>query len=220
MENQIIFLNLEQTKSMETNQQLAAKEEFYHRFKKIELIVSAIAVVAVSAKISGLHFPGLSPILIVSIGSSMMFTGLFAFSGTTIYENKKPVLVTIACLACSLLMVGTLFSIMFWPGTRMFIIVGLSLSMLALIWIAAGLGENIFSLTSIYNRALLLKIVFFGSIAAWALSSPVELYKHASVYGKDPIAVRLYEAHIKDPQNSAKTQAFYEYTKSKRKKNH
>ncbi len=200
---------------METNNTLTPREEFFNKFKNIELIIFVVAVLAVLAKITGLHFPKLSLILISTLGACSVFTYLFSFSGEIIYENKNPKLLMILGLGSSVLMIGTLFSIMFWPGGRMFLIAGFFASVFSLIWIAATMGKQTFGFTSIYNKALLVKIIFFSSIAAWALISPLEFYKQVSVNGNDPIAVRLYEEHINDPKNTAKTKAYFEYTNSK-----
>jgi hypothetical protein len=204
---------------MESTEKPEPRVIFYQRFKGIELIIFSLNTVLLALRLSGLHIVGTAIFLILSAGSEAILSFLFAYSDNLIYDIKSRALLRIGNLASSVLTLGILFCVQFWPGGGLMLKVGGVLSLFSLIWTAAALKKQVVNFENFYNKALLAKLLFFTLLATCLMfTPPVELYKRVSIHGSDPVAVRLYKAHIKDPENEEKSEAFYQYVRSKDKK--
>lgn len=196
------------------NRELSPKEQFYARFKKIEVILLLISLATILIKVSMTYVPFLDMILITALGSLGIFSFLFAFSENLVYDIKNNQLALLMGLASSLLALGCLFAFMFWPGAQIFTRAGLGLGLASLVWIAATLEKQTFGLESIYNKMLLLKILILGTFGIWiVLSTPVARFKQFHRCGQDPKAVQLFTDHIDDIKNMEKRSAYLKYVR-------
>jgi hypothetical protein len=197
------------------NSKLSPKEQFYARFKKVEIALLAISLFAILIKVSMVYILFLNAVLIISLSSLSIFSFLFAFSEDLIYDIKNKQLALLMGLASSLLALGCLFAFMFWPGGRVFTLGGLVLGFASLVWIVVTLEKQTFGLESIYNKMLLAKILILGAFGIWiVLSSPIERFKQFHLCGKDPKAVQLFVDHIDDIENIEKRNAYLLYIRS------
>ncbi len=197
-----------------TNRELSPKEQFYARFKKVEIALLLISLFAILIKVSMVYVPFLDMILITALGSLSIFSFLFAFSENLVYDIKNNQLALLMGLASSLLALGCLFAFMFWPGGRVFTLGGLVLGFASLLWIAATLEKQTFGLESIYNKMLLMKILILGTFGIWiVLSTPVARFKQFHRCGQDPKAVQLFTDHIDDIKNMEKRRAYLKYVR-------
>jgi hypothetical protein len=109
---------------------------------------------------------------------------------------KQLILAVISGIALSILCIGCLFKMQFWPGADINLLVGLVLTALVLIPISIQTARN---QMAVFKRALY-RLVFFGAVGLFlfliSTDKLVELY-----YWSNSEYAEVYKAWLKDQGN-------------------
>ncbi len=195
-------------------------KDFFEALKKpmgkIEPILLIVYLALVLLKTSGLNFP-ITSILLVSIGGTLSMVYLIYFGtikktielSTFFYATIK-----ISYLSLSILIIGTLYKIQFWPGSFITLLGGSVLGVIG----AFGLYyfknnwdayEPIINLNQLFKRLL-------GTLVIGLLLLSVGNKELFRIINKDnPEKVKLYELMIDNPDDEVYRKAFQEYIRRK-----
>jgi len=176
--------------------------------KKIEIGIFIILALGLTLQI--IQIPGSSIFYILGLGTLSLFyfylsfgyfnkvglRRLFKRNSYSGIGSKEIILAVISGIALSILCIGCLFKLQFWPGADVNLLVGLVLTALVLIPVSLITAKN---QMRIFKRALY-RLVFFGAVGLflYLISSDklVELY-----YWSKPEYAEVYKAWLKDQSN-------------------
>ena len=176
--------------------------------KKIEIGIFIILALGLTLQV--IQIPGSSIFYILGLGTLSLFyfylsfgyfnkvglRRLFKRNSYSGIGSKEIILAVISGIALSILCIGCLFKLQFWPGADVNLLVGLVLTALVLIPVSLITAKN---QMRIFKRALY-RLVFFGAVGLflYLISSDklVELY-----YWSKPEYAEVYKAWLKDQSN-------------------
>jgi hypothetical protein len=205
------------TYEIKHDEKIEKRGNFFNSLVKIDLALFAIVVLLLTLKLTRTFFPGIGLSLIVTFGLMAVFSIFFAFSDKLIFDIKNVLLQIAINITCSILTLGVLFSLFFWPGAGVLTNIGFFSALGCLAWLTGLTGKHVYGFANFQNKALLTKLLFFFMLGAWfELTSPLEVYKQVNSHGNDPVSVRLYEQHLADPEDETKRNAVWEYNRSKK----
>lgn len=178
------------------------KYEIQNGFLIAEIIFFVFAVMGFLFKI--MHWPGGSFFLIIGLGffSTLLFPiGLF-------YKFWQIKLIN---LFVSIVSIGILFKFMAWPGSKIFLLIGL-ISTLGILVFLYLLNIKHKGFTK-QNKFISFRIISL-TLLCWLLNFMTAQTYYRTFINNDPIGATLYEKAYDEPSNKDAQKAYQSYRKS------
>ncbi|MBL0262286.1 MAG: hypothetical protein IPQ05_00135 [Leptospiraceae bacterium] len=176
---------------------------------RTEKTLTIIFIVGLLLKL--LHWPGAGPLLVISLSTIAMlyFPAAFYFFYDKVIKQQNLALSIVSGLFLSLIPLGILFKIMYWPGGQIYLLVGTVTApiILAIIYfLKSKTGENL----KTYYRNMFLRTSILTALTIIFYLTPTSTILKVQ-YWDDPELARLKTLHYTNPDNEEYKKQHDEY---------
>lgn len=158
-----------------------------------------------------LHWPGTGPLLVISLSTITMlyFPAAFYFFCDQVIKRQNLLLSIVSGLFLSLIPLGILFKIMYWPGGQFYLLIGTVTAPIILAIIYFLKSKTADDLKTYYKNMFLRTSILTALTIVFYLTPTSTLIKIQ--YWDDPELARLKTLHYTNPDNEEYKKLHDEY---------
>jgi len=176
---------------------------------RTEKALTIVFLIGLSFKL--LHWPGAGPLIVISLSTIAMlyFPAAFYFFCDKVIKRQNLALSIVSGLFLSLIPVGILFKIMYWPGGQVYLLIGIVTAPIILAIIFFLKSKTVDDLKTYYRNMFLRTSILTALTIIFYLTSTSTLLKVQ--YWDDPELARLKTLHYTNPDNEEYKKQHDEY---------